>query len=132
MHEYKFTHHLWVITTLGLIGPHLEYGLRKKESICLRVSTLRFLSSAVFFFFIDIDECAHGTHNCHSSRASCTNTVGFFSCSCNSAYTGDGRTCNLVSGNLQCAITGKRSLLKTFTPSLTVRKTSMRIKKIIY
>ena len=50
--------------------------------------------------FVDIDECSHGTHNCHSSLASCTNTVGSFSCSCNNPYTGDGRTCYLlVSGN---------------------------------
>ena len=49
--------------------------------------------------FVDIDECASGTHNCHSSLASCTNTVGSFSCSCNNPYTGNGRTCNLPSGN---------------------------------
>ena len=52
-----------------------------------------------FFVFVDIDECASGTHNCHSSLASCTNTVGSFSCSCNNPYTGNGRTCNLPSGN---------------------------------
>ena len=49
--------------------------------------------------FVDVDECASGTHNCHSSLASCTNTVGSFSCSCNNPYTGNGRTCNLPSGN---------------------------------
>ena len=49
--------------------------------------------------FVDIDECASGTHNCHSSLASCTNTMGSFSCSCDNPYTGNGRTCNLVSGN---------------------------------
>ena len=49
--------------------------------------------------FVDIDECASGTHNCHSSLASCTNTVGSFSCSCNHPYNGNGRTCNLASGN---------------------------------
>ena len=49
--------------------------------------------------FVDIDECAGGTHNCHSSRASCANTVGSFTCSCDNPYTGNGTTCNLVSGN---------------------------------
>ena len=49
--------------------------------------------------FVDIDECASGTHNCHSSLASCTNTMGSFSCSCNNPYSGNGRTCNLPSGN---------------------------------
>ena len=49
--------------------------------------------------FVDIDECASGTHNCHSSLASCTNTMGSFSCSCSNPYSGNGRTCNLPSGN---------------------------------
>lgn len=46
---------------------------------------------------IDIDECASGLHNCHSS-ASCTNTVGSFNCSCNHPFTGDGKTCSLIAG----------------------------------
>ena len=50
-------------------------------------------------FCVDIDECTSGTHNCHSSLASCTNTAGSFSCTCNSPYRGDGKTCNLPSGN---------------------------------
>lgn len=45
--------------------------------------------------FVDIDECTSDNDDCHSSLASCTNTVGSFSCSCNSPYTGNGRTCNL-------------------------------------
>ena len=49
----------------------------------------------LFCLFPDIDECASGTDDCHSSRALCTNTVGSFNCSCNSSYIGDGRTCNL-------------------------------------
>ncbi|CAH3176031.1 unnamed protein product [Porites lobata] len=48
-------------------------------------------------FCVDIDECTSGTHNCHSSLASCTNTAGSFSCTCNSPYRGDGKTCNLPS-----------------------------------
>jgi hypothetical protein len=40
----------------------------------------------------DIDECATGTDNC-SDNASCTNTVGSFSCACNAGYSGDGVTC---------------------------------------
>ena len=56
-----------------------------------------FLFLFLFFFFaftrIDIDECASNVHDCHSS-ASCTNTAGSFSCSCNNPYTGDGKTCS--------------------------------------
>ena len=76
-------------------------------------ATLVIVQITVFFFFffffliihfgilqfVDIDECTSGTHNCHSSLASCTNTVGSFSCSCDNPYTGNGRACNLASGN---------------------------------
>eukprot|EP00667_Euglena_gracilis_P000049 EG_transcript_49 len=40
----------------------------------------------------DIDECQAGTHNCNSN-ATCTNVVGYFLCSCNPGFRGDGRTC---------------------------------------
>ncbi|CAH3167888.1 unnamed protein product [Pocillopora meandrina] len=53
----------------------------------------------------DIDECASGVHNCHSS-ASCTNTVGSFKCSCNKPYIGDGKSCiplpSGTNGNEEC------------------------------
>ena len=57
--------------------------------------------------FVDIDECTSGTHNCHSSLASCTNTVGSFSCTCNSPYFGDGRSCYIPSGDNSPNITGR-------------------------
>ncbi|XP_066302809.1 uncharacterized protein [Branchiostoma lanceolatum] len=41
---------------------------------------------------VDIDECSAGTDNC-GSDATCTNTVGSFTCACNSGYTGNGVTC---------------------------------------
>ncbi|CAH1238943.1 HMCN1 [Branchiostoma lanceolatum] len=40
----------------------------------------------------DIDECTAGTDNC-GSDATCSNTVGSFTCACNSGYTGNGVTC---------------------------------------
>ena len=58
------------------------------------------LTFIVPFVHADINECASGTHNCHSSLASCTNTVGSFSCTCSSPYIGDGKTCiNIPYGN---------------------------------
>ena len=41
---------------------------------------------------VDVDECDDGYHNCHS-EATCTNTVGSFTCSCKKGYTGDGILC---------------------------------------
>ena len=40
----------------------------------------------------DIDECATNVHDCHAD-ATCTNTVGDFTCSCNAGYDGDGTAC---------------------------------------
>jgi hypothetical protein len=42
----------------------------------------------------DIDEYGteNGTSNC-SSNATCTNTSGSFTCTCNQGYIGDGVTC---------------------------------------
>ncbi|RKH14836.1 hypothetical protein D7V97_01700 [Corallococcus sp. CA053C] len=40
----------------------------------------------------DVNECAAGTDNCNDN-ATCTNTVGSFTCACNAGYEGDGVTC---------------------------------------
>ncbi|XP_064397072.1 CUB and sushi domain-containing protein 3-like isoform X2 [Halichondria panicea] len=40
----------------------------------------------------DIDECFLSEDDCHSN-ASCTNTLGGFSCSCQLGFQGDGQTC---------------------------------------
>ena len=40
----------------------------------------------------DIDECTTDNGGC-SSKASCSNTVGSFTCTCENGYSGDGFTC---------------------------------------
>lgn len=41
----------------------------------------------------DVDECASSELNqCHP-QASCTNTDGSFTCTCEEGYAGDGRIC---------------------------------------
>jgi len=42
---------------------------------------------------LDVDECTNKTHNCHS-HATCTNTVGSFTCKCKVGFTGNGSSCN--------------------------------------
>ncbi|XP_035666994.1 uncharacterized protein LOC118409788 [Branchiostoma floridae] len=39
-----------------------------------------------------VNECADGTDNCHE-QATCTDTIGWFNCTCNVDYYGDGVTC---------------------------------------
>ena len=40
----------------------------------------------------DVDECAIGNHSCHDD-ATCYNTEGSYTCSCNIGYTGNGSFC---------------------------------------
>ena len=40
----------------------------------------------------DIDECDADTHNC-SSDAVCTNTKGFYKCTCKPGHSGNGHSC---------------------------------------
>ncbi|WP_158621699.1 FG-GAP-like repeat-containing protein [Corallococcus aberystwythensis] len=47
----------------------------------------------------DVNECAAGTDNCNEN-ATCTNTVGSFTCACNAGYEGDGVTCGDIN---ECA-----------------------------
>ena len=43
-------------------------------------------------FVLDINECSTGNDDCHIN-ATCLNTEGSFTCSCNMGYTGNGRDC---------------------------------------
>lgn len=45
-----------------------------------------------FCVFLDVNECALGTDNCHDN-GTCDNTNGSFACTCNGGYSGDGITC---------------------------------------
>ena len=40
----------------------------------------------------DIDECLEELHSCHAN-ATCTNTVGSFTCACLNGYNGNGNFC---------------------------------------
>ena len=44
----------------------------------------------MFFCNIDIDECSKSPCD---ANATCTNTAGSFTCTCNSGYTGNGTSC---------------------------------------
>ena len=40
----------------------------------------------------DINECDEGTYNCHN-KADCQNSVGNYSCQCQTGFKGDGYFC---------------------------------------
>ena len=42
--------------------------------------------------FLDIDECTLSIDSC-DNNATCNNTVGSYTCTCDIGYTGDGFTC---------------------------------------
>ena len=43
-------------------------------------------------FILDINECTSGQDRCHG-YASCRDTIGSYTCSCRSGYTGNGYSC---------------------------------------
>ena len=47
----------------------------------------------LFLTVADLDECSSHTYNC-DVNADCVNTVGSYSCTCRTGYTGDGQTCS--------------------------------------
>ena len=56
----------------------------------------------IFFYYyviLDIDECTTLIHEC-DGNATCSNTIGNYTCACNEGYSGDGFAC-----------TGKKSFL---------------------
>ena len=51
------------------------------------------LIKTIHVCFIDIDECARGTHNCDLINGDCIDTDGSFQCLCDPGFSGDGTTC---------------------------------------
>ena len=48
--------------------------------------------SSCVYWTADVNECTRGTDRCHP-RATCHNSYGSYTCSCNTGYTGNGRSC---------------------------------------
>ena len=56
------------------------------------IESIVFSEHCVIFLFIDINECAVNTDNCHVN-ATCTDTAGSFTCQCKTGFTGNGVSC---------------------------------------
>ena len=52
-----------------------------------------FLILFYLVFLKDTDECITRTHNC-DAEANCRNTIGSYTCTCYTGFTGNGFTCN--------------------------------------
>lgn len=71
-------------------------GYEGNGFVCTGIQSYLYHFTCVLIIIIDINECTTGGHNC-STRATCTNTAGSFSCACNPGYEGNGVNC---SGNI--------------------------------
>ena len=54
---------------------------------------LNMIMRIFFAVVLDFDECKTSTSSC-DDNAACKNTVGSYTCTCKSGYSGDGKTCN--------------------------------------
>ena len=64
--------------------------------VCVCVCVCVFVCNCVFLISLtttDIDECANDTLNNCSPNATCTNTNGSYTCTCDTGYVGDGFIC---------------------------------------
>ena len=54
-----------------------------------------------YSFDPDVNECVEETHDCHTN-ATCYNSIGSFTCSCNEGFEGNGVLCS--SNNTNCPL----------------------------
>ena len=67
-------------------------GIRFSFLFCILTKLSYFSTLKNVLLILEIDECNNGTDNCHAN-ATCNNTIGSYTCSCNTGFTGDGVTC---------------------------------------
>ena len=83
---------LHVPTLLGASSVHVTKDTLEMEPL-VKVLTPTVYHASHDFTLLDINECADITTNNCDSNATCTNTPGSFTCTCNQGYTGNGTTC---------------------------------------
>ena len=94
---------------LSAVNECLEDGLSQCDHNCTNTKVGYFCSCLPGYRLVndtnclDIDECNEGSDVCHAN-ATCTNTIGSFTCDCNKEYTGDGKNCTGIQCLLDIAI----------------------------
>ena len=73
-------------------GPHELVSVPNEYNCALR-NAIACVGIVTLYVHTDVDECSAGIHNC-DVNAACSNTVGSFSCSCKTGFTGNGQTCS--------------------------------------
>ena len=71
----------------------LSKTVLSRTTLTWTITRQTFHSFTIFCVVTDIDECTTNAHDCHLD-ATCSNTDGSFTCSCNQGYSGDGKQCD--------------------------------------
>ena len=81
------------VSIASVILDMKEMGLIAPVSFIFELS-LSVLLLWYFCIILDVDECSNDTLNDCSGNASCVDTIGSYSCLCDSGYSGNGRICS--------------------------------------
>ena len=80
----------------SLVEKMVQVLLNQSESVIKQIQSKREKKSQFFLFFAflfsDVDECSASSPVC-DMNAICNNTRGSYRCTCNTGFTGDGKTC---------------------------------------
>ena len=76
-----------------LLGLEASFSAISWYIVQISSRLLCIISKPLCSFFPDVNECENGNNSCHDN-ANCTNTIGSYTCSCNTGFSGDGITCN--------------------------------------
>ena len=96
--------HSMKTTALSLLPVRILWEEREVSSVhvildtlgmalLVTVSNVTDLLRRLMLNIADIDECSTSMHTC-VVQATCTDTEGSFSCTCNTGFTGDGTNCD--------------------------------------
>ena len=88
---------LWYCNMLLVLSKVKWEILISTLKLAFETERFKTILENVFFlisskYLTDVNECEEGTHSCHDN-ATCTNTIGSYSCSCVDGFSGDGKQC---------------------------------------